>query len=85
MQEFGPFSGIFFFYYIHPYRDGNGRMGRFILNLMLISGGFNWTIIRVEKRSEYMNALEQASTKKDILPFAEFIRDEIEYWHKRVP
>ena len=31
--------GHFFFVYIHPYMDGNGRMGRFVLNAMLASGG----------------------------------------------
>ena len=59
-------------------------MGRFILNLMLISGGFNWTIVRVERRAEYMNALEEASTKENIVPFAEFIKSEIEHWHERI-
>lgn len=72
--------GHFIFVFIHPYFDGNGRIGRFILNLMLISGGFNWTIIRVEKRTVYMNALEEASTKENIIPFAEFIKSEIEHW-----
>ena len=35
------------------YEFGNGRMGRFILNVMLASGGYNWTIIPMERR-EYM-------------------------------
>lgn len=76
--------GHFIFVFIHPYIDGNGRIGRFILNLMLISGGFNWTIVRVERRAEYMNALEEASTKENIVPFAEFIKSEIEHWHERI-
>jgi len=46
--------GHFVFVYIHPYGDGNGRIGRFILNFMLISGGHNWAIVRVEKRAEYI-------------------------------
>ncbi|TBR40979.1 Fic family protein [Marinomonas agarivorans] len=65
--------GHFMFVYIHPYVDGNGRMGRFIMNLMLASGGYPWTVIPVEKRAEYMNALEAASTQKDILPFTQFL------------
>ena len=72
--------GHFVFVYIHPYMDGNGRMGRFILNLMLVSGGFNWTIIRVERRKEYMAALESASTKEDIEPFTKFILEEMNHW-----
>jgi Fic family protein len=31
--------GHFMFVYIHPYLDGNGRMGRFLMNLMMASGG----------------------------------------------
>lgn len=76
--------GHFIFVYIHPYMDGNGRMGRFILNLMLVSGGFNWTIVRVERRAEYMSALEEASTKENIVPFTEFIKSEIDFWHVRL-
>jgi fido (protein-threonine AMPylation protein) len=36
--------------YIHPYMDGNGRIARFLMNAMLASGGFPWTVIRVEDR-----------------------------------
>lgn len=32
--------GYFIFVYIHPYFDGNGRMGRFAMNLMMASGGY---------------------------------------------
>jgi hypothetical protein len=31
--------GHFFFVYIHPYMDGNGRIGRFLMNVMMASGG----------------------------------------------
>lgn len=65
--------GHFFFVYIHPYPDGNGRMGRFLMNAMLASGGYPWTVLPVERRREYMEALEQASVKQDIAPFCSFI------------
>jgi hypothetical protein len=65
--------GHFLFVFIHPYFDGNGRLGRFLMNVMLASGGFPWTVIRVEQRSEYMAALESASSSHNIKPFAEFI------------
>lgn len=65
--------GHFIFVFIHPYMDGNGRMGRFFMNAMLASGGYPWTVIPVEKRDEYMNALEQASVHQNIVPFAEFM------------
>ncbi len=65
--------GHFIFVYIHPYMDGNGRMCRFLMNLMMASGGHPWTIIPVDKRGEYMSALEEASVNKNIQPFAAFL------------
>ena len=64
--------------------DGNGRVGRFIMNLMLASGGFNWTVIRVERRDQYMAALEKASTEEDIVPFATFVLEEMMHWKSRI-
>lgn len=65
--------GHFVFVFIHPYMDGNGRMGRFLMNAMLASGGYPWTVIPVEQREEYMQALEKASVRQDIEPFARFL------------
>ena len=65
--------GHFVFVYIHPYMDGNGRVGRFLMNVMLASGGYPWTVIPVEDRNVYMGALEKASVGEDILPFADFL------------
>jgi len=65
--------GHFVFVFIHPYMDGNGRMGRFLMNVMLASGGYPWTVIPVEERDSYMKALEAASVDQNIEPFAKFI------------
>jgi hypothetical protein len=65
--------GHFAFVYIHPYLDGNGRMGRFLMNAMMAAGGYSWTIVPVERRAEYMSALESASVGQGIKPFAEFL------------
>lgn len=65
--------GHFVFVFIHPYMDGNGRIGRFLMNAMLASGGYPWTVIPVEERERYMKALEAASVDLDIKPFAEFL------------
>lgn len=67
--------GHWLFGFIHPYMDGNGRMARFVMNYMLASGGYPWTIIHVEARTCYMAALEAASVNDDIEPFARLIRD----------
>lgn len=65
--------GHFVFVYIHPYMDGNGRMGRFLMNVMLAAGGYPWTIVPVEERNPYMDALEAASVGMNIIPFTQFI------------
>ncbi|MHC4215527.1 MAG: Fic family protein, partial [Planctomycetota bacterium] len=48
--------GHFIFVYIHPYSDGNGRMARFLMNVMLASGNYPWTVIKLDKREQYMSA-----------------------------
>jgi len=65
--------GHFVFVYIHPYMDGNGRMGRFLMNLMMAAGGYPWTVIPVAERKHYMQALEKASVGEDIGPFEDFL------------
>lgn len=65
--------GHFVFVYIHPYLDGNGRMGRFLMNVMLASGGYPWTVIPVECRNDYMATLETASVDGNIQQFAELL------------
>jgi hypothetical protein len=62
--------GHFVFVFIHPYIDGNGRLGRFIMNYMLTTAGYVWAIVPVQQRAEYMAALEQASSHRNIRPFA---------------
>jgi len=69
--------GHFLFVYIHPYFDGNGRLGRFLMNTMLASGGYPWTVIRLERRDHYMSALEAASTSGEILNLTRFISEEM--------
>jgi Fic family protein len=75
--------GHHLFVFIHPYFDGNGRIGRFLMNSMLSSGGYPWTIIRMKNRAQYMSALEKASVDGDIKPFAEFIVQEMQAWETK--
>ncbi|MBF0380341.1 MAG: Fic family protein [Magnetococcales bacterium] len=71
--------GHWLFGYIHPYPDGNGRIARFMMNVMLASGGYPWTIMLAEDRSIYLAALEAASVENDIKPFARYIADRVQH------
>lgn len=65
--------GHFIFVYIHPFMDGNGRIGRFLFNAMLASGGYSWTVVPLVKRDAYLEALEKASVEGDIRDFSTFL------------
>jgi Fic family protein len=65
--------GHWLFGYIHPYMDGNGRMARFLMNTMLASGGYPWSVVRVKDRARYLHALDSASIDLNIEPFAAFL------------
>ncbi|WP_095085198.1 Fic family protein [Mesorhizobium sophorae] len=63
--------------YVHPYPDGNGRMARFLMNAMLASGGYPWTVVRVEDRKAYLAGLEEASGNMNVKPFAAFLAERV--------
>ncbi len=71
--------GHWLFGYIHPYPDGNGRMARFLMNAMLASGGYPWTVIRVRDRNAYLKALDSASIDTDIEPFSAFVAKRVRW------
>jgi Protein of unknown function (DUF1488)/Fic/DOC family len=71
--------GHWLFGYIHPYPDGNGRMARFLMNAMLASGGYPWTVIRVRDRKTYLSALDSASIDMDIAPFTAFVAKRVQW------
>lgn len=50
---------------IHPFRDGNGRVGRLVLNLLLVRRGYPPAIIYKRDRTRYLNALGLADRGHD--------------------
>lgn len=77
--------GHWLFGYVHPYPDGNGRMARFIMNVALASGGYPWTVIRVEDRNDYLHALDRASIEFDVLPFTRYVASRVRWSSSLTP
>jgi Fic family protein len=57
---------------VHPFADGNGRTARLMMNYHLLRNGFPPAIIEVERRGEYLAALEEANEGR-CEPFGVFI------------
>src|SRR3989339_373818 len=62
---------------IHPFSDGNGRVGRLLLNAMLLKANLAPAIIRQEKKQLYYTYLYKAQTTEDHSLLEDFICDSI--------
>jgi cell filamentation protein, protein adenylyltransferase len=57
---------------IHPFRDGNGRVGRLVMNLLLVRNGYPPAIVRKKTRPAYLRAIRQGD-RGDPAPMAEIL------------
>lgn len=62
---------------IHPFGDGNGRVGRLLMNAMLLSANFVPAIIRQEEKQLYYTYLYKAQTKDDHSQLEDFLCEAI--------
>lgn len=63
------------FVFIHPFKDGNGRIARLIMNTALIQDGYLLAVIPPVLRHEYIELLEKAH--RDDKSFEQFIAERV--------
>ena len=64
---------LYRFIRIHPFDDGNGRMARLLMNMILIKHGYTVAVVPVEERDQYIGMLEQADKTEDLVEFITYI------------
>lgn len=64
---------------IHPFDDGNGRMARLLMNMILIKHGYTVAVVPIGERDQYIGMLEQADKTEDLAEFITYIAHCCEY------
>ena len=62
---------------IHPFRDGNGRVARLLLNYVLRYFGLPYVVLPKDSREQYLDTLEAANAG-NIMPFVDFVAEQYE-------
>lgn len=63
---------------IHPFRDGNGRLSRLLLNYMLVREGFPTVTIKGTNKELYFDAMDSAIEENDFSKLIEIIKRELD-------
>lgn len=67
---------------IHPFSDGNGRLGRLIMLAMLVRKNIAPAVVQQEKKSKYYNCLNKAQLNNDFSQLEDFLCDSIFFGFK---
>ncbi|MBL7142460.1 MAG: Fic family protein [Candidatus Pacebacteria bacterium] len=62
---------------IHPFSDGNGRVGRLLAGAMLLKNNLPPAVIEQKKKRFYNNYLRKAQLGNDFIPLENFLCDSI--------
>ena len=70
---------------IHPFADGNGRVGRLTMNYLLLIHGHPPIIIHEEDRKDYYTALETWDARQELEPLVNFLKTQTaKTWEKQI-
>ena len=64
---------------IHPFSDGNGRVGRMVLTAMLLKGNFAPAIIKQEEKQVYYACLRRAQLQDDVTQLEDFMCEAVDF------
>lgn len=82
-------AGAYFharFEYIHPFADGNGRVGRTLMNYWLMTNDYPPLVIYEEDRKDYYDALRQYDEEEKLDALISFLQAEtVKTWGRYIP
>jgi len=70
---------------IHPFSDGNGRVGRLLMNYILLIHNHPPITIYEEDRKDYYNALEKFDEELELKSLIDFLKSQlVKTWEKQL-
>ena len=71
---------------IHPFADGNGRVGRTMMNYWLMINNYPPLVVHEENRRDYYGALQHYDETEDLAPLVSFLQAEtVQTWSRQMP